>query len=208
MSISHFLRVRVECTRRFCQISGKFKMNSEMLNAFYGSDPEQQETDYTEKDVEEVPENPNEHIQQQDDEDNGGSGTVMCKSVTEALIRKLGITGGGLDQLDRTLNAQDKDRFWAELFVELQSYGPVGAKDSKALKTKGGNLCTRFKAARKVNNKSGSGGNKFLYYDLMMAEVGTRPRFTCKALVDTSSTTVLEKVQLQNRVKTQKQKKR
>ena len=49
-------------------------MNSEMLNAFYGSDPEQQETDYTEKDVEEAPENPNEHIQQQDDEDNGGGG--------------------------------------------------------------------------------------------------------------------------------------
>ena len=125
-------------------------MNSEMLNAFYGSDPEQQETDYTEKDVEEAPENPNEHIQQQDDEDNGGSGTVMCKSVTEALISKLGITGGGLDQLDRTLNAQDKDRFWAELFVELQSYGPVGAKDSKALQTKWGTSALHLKQLEKL----------------------------------------------------------
>ena len=124
----------------------------------------------------------------------GFSGNGMCPTATVALIKRMGITGGGLTQLDETNNIQEKARFWSDLFVELQSYGPLGCKDHNALKTKWGNLCTRYKAAKRVANKSGSGGNKFLYYDIMNAEVGMRPRFTCKALVDTSASSKIQKV--------------
>ena len=57
-----------------------------------------------------------------------------------------------------------------------------------------GKSCTRFKAAKRLANKSGSGGNKFLSYDIMNAEVGMRPRFTCKALIDTSASSKIQKV--------------
>ena len=122
-----------------------------------------------------------------------GRNPGMSNTVTEALIRKMG-SGGGLEALDGTTSLHDKERFWAGLLEELKPYGDVGAKDTKGLKSRWSNLCAKYKKAKQVSNKSGSGGKKFFFYDLMHEQVGMRPRFTCSALVDSSNPKAITKV--------------
>ena len=110
----------------------------------------------------------------------------MCPEVTEQLIRQMGVTGGGLDMLDSTVDLHGKERFWSTLLSDLSVYGEVGCTTTKQLKARWTTLCTKFKKAKKKNNQSGAECAKFQYYDLMAAEVGHRPRFTASALVDTS----------------------
>ena len=93
-----------------------------------------------------------------------GRNPGMSNTVTEALIRKMG-SGGGLEALDGTTLLHDKERFWAGLLEELKPYGDVGAKDTKGLKSRWSNLCAKYKKAKQVSNKSGSGGEKFFFYD-------------------------------------------
>ena len=60
-----------------------------MFNSSFDIDPEQQEKNYTVKYLylEESLGNYNEHTDQQDEDTGGGSGTIICKSVIEGLIR-------------------------------------------------------------------------------------------------------------------------
>jgi hypothetical protein len=122
--------------------------------------------------------------------------TEMAVEITRAFIRRMGVTGGGLDRLSQCKNPTKKKRFWMQMLQELEQLGPVGCKSPQALVTKWNNLCTKFKKAKLVSNKSGSGKTKFIYYDIMMSEVGTKPKFSSKAVLNSRAAKVVQETEM------------
>jgi hypothetical protein len=136
------------------------------------------------------------------DVDSAGEGDIeqevevneMPEPIVKAFIRRMG-SGGGMNAIAECKNAQEKKRFWITIFEELQELGRIGAKSPAALVTKWNYLCGKFKKSRLVANKSGSGKAKFKYYDVMMEEVGLKPKFTCKSVINSRASTIIQEAE-------------
>jgi CRISPR/Cas system CSM-associated protein Csm2 small subunit len=128
----------------------------------------------------------------------------MPEVVVFALIKKMGVTGGGLDRLSESKNSKEKTRFWMDIYKELkEQFRQIGSKDATAVMNKWNNLASKFKKAKVCANKSGSGRPKFKFYDAMMAEVGSKPKFCAEAVIDSRGKHAIQKVEEQT---TKKQK--
>lgn len=117
----------------------------------------------------------------------GAAVIVMPAVIVQGLIRRMGVSGGGMNELARCQDVQQKKRFWAAILQHLRGMGYTGV-DPSAVVRKWSNLSTKFKDACSRADKSGAGGKHgFHYFNLMKEEVGHHAKFNAVALCDSSS---------------------